>query len=561
MPQSVLSRARVLSMLPREPTEAELQEWLFGSKAELASATAEELQIEVTPDRLDLLSEGGLAQFLQGVSGSARGLPKIATRPSEPGWTVRVDPSVAPLRPSLSAVVLSAPPSAPLDAGLLAEAVRFQEILHATIGLGRRLASLGIYPIERLHPPFVYAMEPVGSVHFVPLDGDAQVSASAFLSSHPLAQRYGAFGCADGRMLTLRDGDGLLLSVPPILNTRDGGEARVGDRTLLLESTGTRPGRVAEGVGLLQLPFLARGWSASPVRVEYSDRSEDGRALVESRPLDLPAAKLSAVSGRAHSAAEVEHLLARARLGSHPHPHGWTVDVPPWRPDLMTDIDVVEDVVLARGVKAGDGELPPSRTRGQRRPESRFRRRIASALLGLGYVPLYTPVLVSEEAVRLLGRTDCVALVNPVSDQFARMRDSLQLALTQVLGRNLRRGYPQRFSEVGPVVVRDPAAESGARTSYHAGAFLASEAAGFADAAALTEYLLSGFDAHGVREPVDLPGTIPGRAARLRVAGETVAEMGELHPAVLSSLGVPVAVAWAEVDLTALWPLVRRGSA
>ncbi|MFZ0830036.1 MAG: hypothetical protein WAN40_02735, partial [Thermoplasmata archaeon] len=56
----------------------------------------------------------------------------------------------------------------------------------------------------------------------------------------------------------------------------------------------------------------------------------------------------------------------------------------------------------------------------------------------------------------------------------------------------------------------------------------------------------------------ELPGTIPGRAARLRIAGEVVAEVGEMAPAVLAELKLPVAVAWGEVDLTALWPLVRR---
>jgi phenylalanyl-tRNA synthetase beta chain len=558
VPQSTLVRPRVLSMLPCALPEAELTEILFGSKAELARATAEELQIEVTPDRLDLLSEGGLGLLLQGATGSAKGLPKLLTRAPEPTWTVRVDPSVAPLRPEIAAVVVVAPPGASLDAGLLAEAVRFQEILHATVGLDRRLASLGIYPMERLTPPFRYALEPIDGVRLVPLDGVDWVAAREFLSSHPLTRRYGAYGTSGDRMLTLRDKEGTLLSIPPILNTRDGGEARVGDRILLIESTGSRASRVAEGVGLLELVFRARGWSASPVRIEFPDRSDDGRRLVESRSLDLPAATLSAVSGRAHSAAEVEHLLARARLGSHPHPHGWTVEIPPWRPDLLTHVDLVEDVVLARGVRAEDGELPPSRTIGRRRPETRFRRSVAATLLGLGYVPLYTPVLVSEEAVQLLGRTDSVALTNPVSDQFARMRDRLQIALVQVLGRNVRRPYPQRFSEVGPVVVPDGRSESGARTSYHAGVFEASESAGFADAAALADYLLAGFDARGVREPVELPGTIPGRAARLRVAGETVAEIGEIHPSVLASLGVPVPVAWMEVDLTALWPLVRR---
>lgn len=560
MPQSLLDRGRVLGMLPRPPTEAELSEILFGSKAELAGATAAELRIEVTPDRLDLLSEGGLGLFLQGATTSARGLPKYPTRSPEPTWTIRVDASVAQLRPELAAVVVAAPEGAALDAGLLAEAVRFQEILHATIGQDRRLASLGIYPMERLRPPFRYALEPVEGVRLLPLDGTEEVSGRSFLDAHALAARYAVHGVTGDDMLTLRDADGRLLSVPPILNTRDGGEARVGDRVLLIESTGRRAGRVAEGVGLLEMVFLARGWSASPVRVEFPDRSDDGRRLVEPRRIELPSELLSRVSGRAHPASEVEHLLARARLGSHPHPHGWSVDVPPWRPDLMTPADVVEDVVLARGVRAEDGDLLPSRTRGGLRPETRFRRKVAAALLGLGLVPLYTPVLVAEGTVQLLGRPEALTITNPVSDQFARMRDALVLSLTQVLGGNVRRPYPQRFSEVGPVVVPDPEAESGARTSYHAAAFLAAEGAGFADAASLADYLVGGFDAHGVREPAELPGTIPGRAARLRIAGATVAEMGEIHPAVLAALGVPVPVAWTEVDLSALWPMVRRTS-
>jgi phenylalanyl-tRNA synthetase beta subunit len=127
-----------------------------------------------------------------------------------------------------------------------------------------------------------------------------------------------------------------------------------------------------------------------------------------------------------------------------------------------------------------------------------------------------------------------------------------------VLAHNTRHAYPQRFAEVAPVLVRDPAAEAGATTRYHAGLVIADESAGFADAAALVEYLLRRLDVAAVREPLELPATIPGRAARARLAGETVAEMGEVHPEILTALGVPVPVAWAELDLSALWPLVAR---
>ncbi|EQD37369.1 phenylalanyl-tRNA synthetase, beta subunit, partial [mine drainage metagenome] len=134
----------------------------------------------------------------------------------------------------------------------------------------------------------------------------------------------------------------------------------------------------------------------------------------------------------------------------------------------------------------------------------------------------------------------------------------LLLSHLEVLARNTRHPYPQRFGEVGPVLRPDPAAESGAETRYHAGIVLAEEAAGFADGAARVELLLRSFDVGFVREPAVLGATIAGRAAVFRVAGESVAEVGELHPDVLTALGVPVPATWAELDLSALWSLGAR---
>ncbi|HTT26610.1 MAG TPA: phenylalanine--tRNA ligase subunit beta, partial [Thermoplasmata archaeon] len=117
--------------------------------------------------------------------------------------------------------------------------------------------------------------------------------------------------------------------------------------------------------------------------------------------------------------------------------------------------------------------------------------------------------------------------------------------------------YPQAFAEVAPTLVADPATESGARTVWRAGFVLAGEGAGFADAAARVDAVLRAFGALGVREPSEIPGVLPGRGAVLRIAGETVAEIGELHPRILEAERVPVPVAYGEIDLSALWPLVR----
>ena len=560
MPQSVLRRGRVVERLLQPLSNATLEDILFTSKAELEAQDSETLTVSVTPDRLDLLSEGGLALYLEGATDAAKGSPRerVVEGPSPPP-SVEVDASVQALRPAIAGVLVEAPTDAGLDVETLAEMVRFQEVLHATIGRDRRAASLGIYPYDRLVPPFRYALEPMSGVRFVPLEASEEVSAEEFFRDHPMALRYGALGRRQNLCLTLRDARGTVLSLPPILNGRTGGEARVSDRRLLLESTGMRERTVREALGLLLVGFVSRGWSVSPVAVRGGGNPpSDGRGVFAPRAVDLPSTTLHSLAGMTYPAGEVERRLGRIRLTAHSHPGGWRVEIPPWRPDLLSAVDLAEEVILAQAIRPEDGILAPSFTRGRRRRETVFRRRFATALLGLGCAAPYTSLLVSENAVRRIRGAAPIRLSNPPSAEFAFVRDRLLLSHLEVLAHNTRHGYPQTFGEVGPVVISLATAESGAETRYRAGAVLASDSAGFADAAALVDYLLRTVDIVSVREPAELPGTIPGRAARVRVAGEVIAELGEVHPEVLAEIGVPVPVAWAELDLSRLAPLVGR---
>lgn len=558
MPRSVLDTERLLALAGRPLSDATLDDLLFGSKAEVEGRDGTSLTVSVTPDRLDLLSEGGLGLYLQGMLGTARGIPAYRGPPADaPLVGFAVDGTVGTLRPAIAGAIVRAPSDRGLDAGLLAEAVRFQELLHATIGRGRRAASLGIYPVDRIEFPVRYSLEPMARVRFVPLDASEEVGAAEFYQDHPMAAAFGFLGREGDACLTLRDARGTILSLPPVLNGRAAGEARVGDRELLIESTGTRWRSSAEAVGLLLVAFVAQGWSVVPVPVTGSTQT-DGSAVIDSHSVELPAAVLRAIGGEALSASVVERRLAETRLVGHPHPGGWTVDAPPWRPDVGTAVDVAEDLLLAEGVRPENGVLPPSLTRGRLRKETLFRRRFASDLLGLGLAAPHTPLLLSESTVARVGGAAPLHLRNPVSSEFAYVRNRLLPSHLDVLAHNTRHAYPQRFGEVAPVIVAAPGSATGAETRYHAGVMVASDTAGFAEAASVVDYLLRTVDVTGVREPTEVPGIIAGRAARVRVAGDVVAELGEVAPVLLSEIGVPVPVAWAEVDLTALWPLVGR---
>lgn len=558
MPQSVLSRARIDALLSAPLAPERLEQLLFDSKAEYEGAEGDHVTITVTPDRLDLLSEGGLGIYLQGILGEAKGRP--AVRGAAPAGAqpleIVVDPSVSPLRPSIAGLLVHPPPGG-IDAGTLEEAIRFQEIVHATVGRDRRAASIGLYAVNRLQGPLRYARELLSSIRFEPLGGGGTTDAEAFYTSHPMAARYGHLGRDADSALTLRDQRGEVLSLPPVLNGNGAGAAREGDGPILVESTGTVERAVRESLQLMSVVFAARGYSLSPVSVRRQASSDDGTSLLAPRHVRLPSPVLSALLGVGLAATDVEEAAGRARLSVRSRPGGWEVEAPAWRIDLLGPVDAAEDILLARGLSRTEPVVPPSATRGRLLRETVFRRRLSAVLLGAGFTPLFTPVLVSDAAVARVGRNEeSIPIANPPSAEFGHLRSSLEISLVESLRHNTRHGYPQALSEVGPVLRVDPKEESGARTSYHAGFVIARERVGFADAAATVDYLLRTLDILGVRESATIPGTIPGRAARLRIAGETVAEMGELHPSVLEAIKLPVAVAWGEVDLSALLPLL-----
>lgn len=557
MPGATLSAPRLAALLGRDLSEAELKEALFRSKAEFGSLKGGELAVEVTPDRLDLLDEGGLAGELAGALGLAEGLGYVPAPAPLPGLEAKANPSVKDLRPHLVCAAVVAPADRPLDAGLFEELVRFQETLHATVGRDRKSASLGLYPIERLRPPIHYALEPLGQIRFRPLAGAAEMSGEEFYKGHSMAAKYGALGRTGDMALTLRDDAGQVLSLPPVLNAAGVGEIAVGDRRILIESTGTRAARAHEMVGYMLLPFVARGWTVHPVPVHVQGSVDKGETAIGLRTLPISASTVSQQLGSRLSVAEVEAALSKARLGAEREGGTCLVKVPPWRPDILSPVDLVEDVAVVRGLDSFAPILPPATGAGRRRPESHRRDALIELLIGLGYQEMHTVLLLSQSGVERFSRPgEALALQNPVSLEFSHVRPVLRATLIEALSRNTRRRYPQRVFEIGPVLLRAPDQDSGTRTDLRLAIALAGPGVGIAEVAAVVDYLVGRLGIQAGREPTDAPGSVPGRTARLRWAGETLAWMGEVAPEVLVDLKIPEPVAWAEVDL-ARWEQLR----
>jgi phenylalanyl-tRNA synthetase beta chain len=238
---------------------------------------------------------------------------------------------------------------------------------------------------------------------------------------------------------------------------------------------------------------------------------------------------------------------------------GFTIDgdqvtPPTWRPDVLGSADLVEEIARIasltklKGIpmtRKAPGIAKPILTPMQMR-ETTARRTIAA----LGYNECVTYSFIDQASAELFGGgSDAVMLGNPISSDMSHMRPSLLPALLQAASRNQARGNMDlALFEVGPV--------------FHGGEPEEQEI--------MATGLLVGHtgprDPHGSRRAVDVydakadaeavllaigaPQKLmvlrganswwhPGRSGKLSLGPKNVlAGFGELHPKVLSALGV-----------------------
>ena len=126
--------------------------------------------------------------------------------------------------------------------------------------------------------------------------------------------------------------------------------------------------------------------------------------------------------------------------------HGDVVP-PSWRPDLVSVVDLVEEVARLHGYDAIPGVLPPVRTTRIGELPGADVTRVGRALAGAGYVEVRCYPFIGAPVFDALGldsddpRRHALSLANPLSDTEPLLRTTLLPGLLQAARRNLGRGF------------------------------------------------------------------------------------------------------------------------
>jgi phenylalanyl-tRNA synthetase beta chain len=262
--------------------------------------------------------------------------------------------------------------------------------------------------------------------------------------------------------------------------------------------------------------------------------------LPERKPVLVRPARVRMLLGYDVPDAGMHEILHR--LSCLPEHQGEKIRaVPPsWRFDLTIEEDFVEEVARVHGyehvpARAPRASVPMLHSADGER--GRFDLRRSLAALGYQEVVNYSFVDETWEA-DFGGGGEPVRLANPIAAQMSVMRTTLLGGLVQTLRANLNRGEPRvRLFEVGrcfaaasPDVAVQPERVAGLALGSRWPEQWAEKGAGVdffdvkGDVEALAGNRVLGFQAGSH------PACHPGRCAEVRLAGEVIGYVGELHP-------------------------------
>jgi phenylalanyl-tRNA synthetase beta chain len=545
------------------PTLEQVEAWLALVKGELKGHNPDtgELRIELQDsNRPDLWCCEGIARQIRI---KRQGKPSVYAWANErPDGTIPhldVMPGLETIRPYVAACI--AVGHRITDDGLT-QLIQTQEKLADIFGRKRRTVSIGLYRLPRITFPVTYGLVAPDEFRFTPLGMDTMMTPAEILMVHPKGLEYGNILAGQNRVPLLRDAKGLVLSFPPIINSRDVGEVQIGDSELFVEVTGTDIRMVVLTLNILAANLADRGAAVTPVAIHYPADTELGRICVTpmnfAEPRTISLAVIEAALGEPLGMEIISSALASYGYEVRANEESVTVQLPFYRNDFLHAVDVVEDVAISRGYGKFAPIMPSQFTVGNLSRLEHLADRVRDLMVGMEFQEIIANIMGSR--ADLCGRMKVegtqwgrvVEVDNVMSQSYACLRQWVMPSLLQVEAASSRAFYPHRLFEVGEVAIPDEKADVGSRTVTVLGALIAHAQAHFSELHSCLDLLLYYLDCPYELRALDHPTFLNGRAGSIVSDGITVGLLGEIHPQVLEQWQIGMPAVALELDLQRL---------
>jgi len=518
--------------------------------------TDNEIELEITPNRPDLLSFQGIKRYLESYFKKSN-IKEFKPEKPEKNFEVIIDKSVKKVRPYTACAIIK---GLKMSNEKIEEIINIQEKLHGSYGRNRKKLAIGIYPLEQIKLPITFKALPPDEIKFQPLEFPKEITGRQILSQHPTGREYGIL-LKDAEVFPIfEDSNNEILSMPPIINSHKTGKITEQTKDVFIECSGFNKEYLAKTLNIIVTALADMGGKI------YQMEIKDGKDKylspnLASEKLEFSLENISKTLGLELTEKQTSELLKKMGINCEGSGNNLVALIPPYRTDILHEIDLAEEVAIAYGYNNFSQEIPQISTIGEEDKTSILKRKISNILTGLNLLEISTYHLsTKEKQFKNLGIKEFLNNIIEVEESKTEnniLRMSLLANSLQILSENLDSSYPQKIFEIGKVFNSDDKykeSETQIKEEEMLCISLCSEKSNFTEIKQVLDYLMRMLEIEYEIKETSHPSFIEGRAGEIMINKKPVGILGEISPCVLKNNKIKMPVASLEINIERLIP-------
>ena len=509
---------------------------LFGTPLE--SINDKEIEIEIFPNRPDLISMQGYIRSFKAFLGLEKGIKKYKVRKSNLKLTV--DKSVPKEWPYAYACIIK---NIKLNVENIKEIIQVQEKLIYTLLRNRKKGGIGIYPLDKINFPIMLKGVELDKINFRPLGAAAEMKGSQILAKHPTGKKYSSICQSWSKIPVFVDNTNKIMSMLPIINSHDLGKVDENSKDLFIEVTGTDKKTLKKTLNIIATCLADIGGKIFSIEcIQENKEIEDSPNLnAEINKISLD--KINKILGLDLKEKNIEELISKM---GHEYKKGKIIS-PAWRTDILHEIDLIEDIAIAYGYENIEPKIPSISTIGEESIKSKVIKKISDILIGLNLTEISSYHLIKQEDLRKIKEKELIELMDSKTD-YNFLRPNLLIPALKMLSENKDVEYPQRIFEIGTVFKRDKKNkfETGIRERINL--LIAISPGNFTEIKQILDNLLKNLEINfTIKESVHKE-LVEGRTADI-ILNKKIGKLGEVHPKTLKLWNINMPISILEISL------------
>ncbi|MAG47974.1 phenylalanine--tRNA ligase subunit beta [archaeon] len=506
---------------------------------DLESIEGNEITVEIFPNRPDMLSEQGFARAFSSFIGIKKGLREYTAKKSN--YEIIIDPSVKKVRPYTACAVVK---NLKFNDENLKSIIQLQEKLHTSYGRNRRKVAIGVYPLEKIKFPIDYLALPPEKIKFTPLEYSEVMNAMQILTKTNTGREFAHLLEKETLYPIFRDKNNSILSMPPIINSNDSGKITETTKDVFIECSGFDLNSLKKCLNIIVTTLADIGGVIYETKLKY--KKPITTPDLKPEKIKLNTNYVNKILGLSLSEKEIKSLLEKMGFNYNKN----EVSIPPYRADILHEIDLIEDIAIAYGYENFEETIPNVATIGSESKLSKFKRKISEILIGLKFLETSTFSLSNKNNLnkKMNSKKGLTQVESPVNSDYDTLRSWMLPSLMQVLNTNKHYEYPQELFEIGTIFEDIKESQSLSIVKCEGN---------FTEIKQILDLLMSSLNLEYEIQEDNHSSFIEGRSGKIIIKEKNLGFLGELSPEVITNWDLELPVSALELNISKLFKILN----